>query len=149
MQTVNDILKAKTIKKTISVKPDAMIIDALQLLADNNIGALMVMDSSNQVQGIISERDYTRKVILMGKSSRETPVKDIMTTIDKVYKVNPNTNVEECMVLMTGKHIRHLPVYDNAVFLGVISIGDILKSIISEQANLIEDLSNYIAGKYM
>ena len=149
MQTVHEILQSKAIRKTISVTPETLVFDALRVLAEHNIGALMVIDELHKVHGILSERDYTRKVMLFGKSSRDTTVREIMTPIDQMFRVGSQTTAEECMVLITGKHIRHLPVFDQEKFLGIISIGDILKTIISTQANLIEDLSNYIAGKYM
>lgn len=149
MQTVLDILKTKEIKQTWSVKSDSMVLEALAVLAEKNVGALMVIDSDGTVSGIFSERDYTRKVILKGKASKDTTVSEIMTGIDQMVKVRPETSIDECMVLMTGKHIRHLPVFDDSGFLGIISIGDVLKSMIYKQADIIENLSNYIAGKYM
>jgi CBS domain-containing protein len=148
MKTVKDILKNKNQKEVWSVQPKATVFEALALMGEKEIGALMVIDEKGKVAGIISERDYARKVILKGKASRETPVKDIMTPADQMYTVKPETSVGDCMVLITGKHIRHIPVFDNEKFVGVISIGDIVKSIIAEQETLIEQLSNYIAGKY-
>jgi CBS domain-containing protein len=117
-------------------------------MGEKEIGALMVIDEKGKVAGIISERDYARKIILKGKTSKETAVKEIMTPGDQMYTVKPETSVDDCMVLITGKHIRHIPVFDNEKFVGIISIGDIVKSIIAEQEMLIEHLSNYIAGKY-
>jgi CBS domain-containing protein len=148
MKTVKDILKNKNQKEVWSVQPKATVFEALALMGEKEIGALMVIDEKGKVAGIISERDYARKVILKGKASRETAVKDIMTPADQMYTVKPETSVDDCMVLITGKRIRHIPVFDNGKFVGVISIGDIVKSIISEQETLIEQLSNYIAGKY-
>jgi CBS domain-containing protein len=148
MKTVKDILKNKNQKEIWSVQPKATVFEALALMGEKEIGALMVIDEKGKVAGIISERDYARKVILKGKASRETAVKEIMTPADQMYKVNPATSVDDCMVLITGKHIRHIPVFDNDKFVGIISIGDIVKSIIAEQEMLIEHLSNYIAGKY-
>ena len=148
MKTVKDILKNKNQKEVWSVQPKATVFEALALMGEKEIGALMVIDEKGKVAGIISERDYARKVILKGKASRETAVKDIMTPADQMYTVKPETSVDDCMVLITGKHIRHIPVFDNEKFVGVISIGDIVKSIIAEQETLIEQLSNYIAGKY-
>jgi len=98
--------------------------------------------------GIFSERDYARKVILKGKSSKETKVEEIMTPASEMFAVKPENSVEECMILMTGKHVRHLPVFEKNKFICVVSIGDVVKSIISEQEALIEQLSGYIAGKY-
>jgi CBS domain-containing protein len=148
MKTVKDILKNKIQKDVWSVLPKATVFEALALMGEKEIGALMVIDEKGKVAGIISERDYARKVILKGKASKETAVKDIMTPIDQMYMVKPETSVNDCMVLITGKHIRHTPVFDNDKFVGIISIGDIVKSIIAEQEMLIEHLSNYIAGKY-
>jgi CBS domain-containing protein len=148
MKTVKDILKNKNQKEVWSVQPKATVFEALALMGEKEIGALMVIDEKGKVAGIISERDYARKVILKGKASRDTAVKDIMTPADQMYTVKPETSVDDCMVLITGKHIRHIPVFDNEKFVGVISIGDIVKSIIAEQETLIEQLSNYIAGKY-
>ncbi|NLD36085.1 MAG: CBS domain-containing protein [Desulfatiglans sp.] len=148
MKLVKDILKNKAIKELFSVTPESLVFDALSLLAEKNIGALMVIDKKGKVVGIFSERDYTRKVILKGKSSKETKVQDIMTSARAMYKIKPETEINECMVLMTGKHIRHLPVFDGQKFIGLISIGDILKAVIVEKEKLIDDLSDYIAGKY-
>ncbi len=148
MKLVKEILKNKAIKEVYSVTPDSLVFDALKLLAEKNIGALMVIDKKGKVVGIFSERDYTRKVILKGKSSKETKVQDIMTSARSMYKIKPETEINECMVLMTGKHIRHLPVFDRQKFIGLISIGDILKAVIVEKEKLIDDLSDYIAGKY-
>jgi CBS domain-containing protein len=148
MKLVKEILKNKAIKEVWSVTPESLVFDALKLLAEKNIGALMVIDKKGKVTGIFSERDYTRKVILKGKSSKETKVQDIMTSARTMYKIKPETDINECMVLMTGKHIRHLPVFDKDKFIGLISIGDILKAVIVEKEKLIDDLSDYIAGKY-
>jgi CBS domain-containing protein len=148
MKLVKDILKNKAIKEVFSVTPESLVFDALKMLADKNVGALMVIDKKGKVVGIFSERDYTRKVILKGKSSKETKVQDIMTSARSMYKIKPEADINECMVLMTGKHIRHLPVFDGQKFIGLISIGDILKAVIVEKEKLIDDLSDYIAGKY-
>lgn len=124
-----------------AVPPDATIYEALELMAEKNIGAVLVMDDDDLV-GIFSERDYARKVILQGKSSRETPVRDGMT--EEVICVRPDQSVEGCMSLMTEKRIRHLPVLEEERVVGVISIGDVVKSVISQQANTIEHLESYI-----
>jgi len=147
MKTVRDLLQSKERKEVWSVTPDTLVYRALQLLNEKKIGALVVLEKGDLV-GIVSERDYARKVILEGKSSKETPTKEIMST--KVFVVTPETTVEECMALMTEKRIRHIPVVDKDTnkILGVISIGDVLKSVISDQKILIENLSNYIMGKY-
>jgi len=106
------------------------------------------LEESGKVLGIITERDYARKVVLRGKHAKETSVEEIMTPEPEMYTVKPETSVEDCMILITGKHIRHVPVYENKIFIGLISIGDVVKSIISEQEMLIEHLSDFIAGKY-
>jgi CBS domain-containing protein len=147
MQRASDLLKSKT-KQLWTILPDATVLDALKLMAEKEIGALMVVDKKDKVAGIITERDYARKVILKGKTSLETRVKEIMTPMNKMYTVKPDTPVEDCMVLMTGKHIRHVPVFDSGKFIGLISIGDVVKSTISEKDILIDHLSDYIAGKY-
>jgi CBS domain-containing protein len=107
------------------------------------------MDDQIGVAGILSERDYARKIVLLGKTSKDTPVEDIMTPLSDLYKVKPENSVDDCMVLMTAKKVRHLPVFDGNTFVGIISIGDVVKSIIAEQESLIEQLSNYISGKYV
>jgi CBS domain-containing protein len=147
MKTVRDLLQSKEQKEVWSVTPDTLVYRALQLLNEKGIGALLVLEKGELI-GIVSERDYARKVILEGKSSKETYTKEIMST--KVYGVNLENTVEECMALMSEKRVRHLPVVDksNNKILGVISIGDVLKSIISEQKILIDNLSNYITGRY-
>jgi CBS domain-containing protein len=145
MHTVKDMLKEKG-SQVWTISPEAKVIDALKLMADKKIGALAVMDK-NQVVGILSERDYARKVILKGRSSLDTPVKGIMT--GQVYCVGLETPAEECMALMTQKRIRHLPVIDKGKMVGLISIGDVVKSVISEHKITIGHLQDYIQGKYL
>jgi CBS domain-containing protein len=128
-----------------SVAPDATVYEALATLAEKDVGALLVLDADNLV-GIFSERDYARKVILMGRSSREIRVHEIMTA--PVVTVTPCHSVEECMKIITEHRIRHLPVVDGPNLVGVISIGDLVNTIISEQAETIQHLSNYISGSY-
>lgn len=144
MSHVRDILNAKQ-KKIHSISPDATVYDALKLMSEKEIGALIVMDG-DKVVGILSERDYARKIILQGKTSKDTLVKEAMSS--HLFHVKPENTVEECMILMTGKHVRHLPVFDKGKFVGVISIGDVVKSIISHKEFLIDQLSNYISGGY-
>ena len=127
-----------------SIAPEAVVYEALQLMADKNVGALLVVEGGRLV-GILSERDYARKVILLNKSSMTAPVREIMTS--KVFYVNPESSIEECMTLMTDKHIRHLPVLENDRLGGVISIGDVVKEIISDREFMIEQLQNYIVGE--
>jgi len=144
MITVSQILKDKG-NKVWTVAPEARVFDALKLMAEKSVGALLVVDKE-QVVGIISERDYARKVILKGKSSADTPVRDIMTP--RIFGVHPDTKAEECLALMTDKHVRHLPVFDKDRLVGVISIGDVVKAVVSQQKVLIAHLENYISGKY-
>lgn len=127
-----------------SISPEAKIFDALTLMAEKNVGALLVMDGE-EIEGIISERDYARKVILSGKSSKTCPVKEIMSS--KVFYVNRNTSLEECMALMSEKHFRHLPVCEEGKVVGLISIGDVVKGTIAQKDFVIEQLGNYIMGK--
>lgn len=140
MKTLKQLLQAKP-PGILSIAPDARVFDALQVMADKNVGALLVMDAG-RLAGIITERDYARKVVLQGKSSLDTPVREIMT--DAVLCVHPEQSVEECMGLMTDKRIRHLPVMDGDQLLGVLSIGDLVKEMISEQQFVIKQLESYI-----
>lgn len=126
-----------------SISPQASVYDALVLLAEKNIGALLVLEEGELV-GILSERDYARKVALHGKTATEMPVREIMT--ERVIAVRPRNTVEEAMALMTEKHIRHLPVVEEDEIIGVISIGDLVKSIIAEQEFMIQQLESYISG---
>jgi len=142
MNLVSDILNSKG-NDIWSVNPDDTIFDSLRLMAEKEIGALLVMDGDKLV-GIVTERDYARKVILEGKSSRTTAVAEIMTR--KVLCVAPQRTVEECMALMTDKRARHLPVVENKRVIGVLSIGDLVKAILSEQQMLIDQLQHYISG---
>jgi CBS domain-containing protein len=148
MNTVKDLLNEKS-STVWSISPKAKVFDALKLMSEKQIGALMVMDEKGEAAGIITERDYARKIILLGKTSKETAVEEIMTPVDKMYYIKPVNTVEECMVLMTAKHVRHLPVCDEGKFAGLVSIGDVVKSIISEKETLINQLSDYIGGKYL
>lgn len=142
MKTVRHVLQVKG-RQTWSIRPDASVYDALTLMADKEVGALLVLDGGKLV-GIISERDYARKVILKGKSSLETPIRDIMTP--KVICVRPEQTIEECMALMTDKHVRHLPVVVGDEVVGVISIGDLVKAVIAEKDFMIKQLEDYITG---
>jgi CBS domain-containing protein len=126
-----------------SIPPHASVYDAIKMMADKEVGALLVIDAQRLV-GIVSERDYARKVILQGKSSRDTPVREIMT--DKVFYVRPDQTVEDCMALMTAHRIRHLPVLDEDQVMGVVSIGDLVKALLSEQEVRIQQLEQYIMG---
>lgn len=140
MKTVAQILKMKS-AGVISIRPDVPVIDALKLLAEKDVGAVLVMDGPRLV-GVFSERDYARKVSLKGKSSSDTPVSEIMTR--EVVVVTPAQTNEECMALVTEKRVRHLPVIDNGQVVGVLSIGDLVKDAISEQQFVIDQLERYI-----
>ena len=143
MQTITHILHSKSNQAVCRIAPTALVLDALRLLAENRIGALLVMDGE-QIAGIVSERDYTRKVELVGRLASDTLVSDIMTS--SVICVGPDHSSEQCMALMTENRLRHLPVVDNGKLLGLISIGDLVKEIISEQKFAIEQLQHYIHG---
>jgi len=142
MKTVKQILDAKGYQVW-SITPDKFVFDALKLMGKENIGALAVVEAERLV-GIISERDYARKVILQGRTSRDTRVAEIMTAA--VVATRLDQNVEECMATMTARRIRHLPVVENDQLIGMISIGDLVKSIIDEQQFMIEQLANYISS---
>ena len=144
MNFVRDILNAKD-SKVKSISPKATVYEALEKMSEKEIGALVVMEN-RKVVGIISERDYARKIILQKKTSKKTLVKEIMSS--DLFSVTTDTSVEDAMVLMTGKHVRHLPVFEKTKFVGIISIGDVVKSIISNKDFLINQLSDYVAGKY-
>jgi CBS domain-containing protein len=140
MKTLKQLLDAKG-GNVYSITPDARVFDALKLMADKSVGALVVLDGG-RLAGVISERDYARKVILHGKSSHDLKVRDIMTS--KVISVHPGQTVEECMALITEKRIRHLPVTEGERLIGVLSIGDLVKEVIAEQQRTIEQLESYI-----
>ena len=142
MTTVAQVLQEKG-QQVWSVSPDARVYDALKIMAERNIGALLVVEG-DELKGIFSERDYARKVILQGKSSREIAVKEIMSS--DVITIRPQQSVEDCMALMTDKRIRHLPVVDGDRVVGVISIGDAVREIISERELRIEQLQSYITS---
>jgi len=140
MKSVRDLLKVKG-AEVWSVAPDQTVFASLELMADKGIGAVLVIEGG-KVVGILSERDYARQVILKGKASRDTRVREIMTT--KLFVVTPERTVEDCMALMTERRIRHLPVMVGSELLGVLSIGDIVKAVISEKQDHIEQLETYI-----
>ena len=142
MSTVKELLEGKP-REIWSIAPNASVYRALELMADKNVGALLVLEAGKLV-GIISERDYARKVILQGRTSKTTAVDELMTPL--VFHVTPETTLEQCMGLMTNKRIRHLPVLDGYQVVGVVSIGDVVKAIITEQAITIKKLERYIAG---
>jgi len=143
MMTVTQLLRTKG-QQVLSVAPDIPVFEALEVMADKNVGALLVVEGERLV-GVFSERDYARKVILKGKSSKDTPVREIMSS--HVLYVRPEQTIEDCMALMTDKRVRHLPVMEEGRVVGVISIGDVVKAIIAEQEFIIEQLQNYITGR--
>jgi len=144
VEMVTTILKRKG-PEVYSVPPHASVYDAIEMMADKHVGALLVI-SEGKLAGVISERDYARKVILKGRSSKETLVEEIMTS--SVITVGPERRIDECMRLMTDNRIRHLPVVEGEKVLGVISIGDLVNWIISAQEATIDQMENYITGKY-
>ena len=145
MAAIAHILKAKSDQTVYRIAPEASVFDAMRLMADRGIGALLVMEGETIV-GIITERDYARKIVLMGRSSKETPVREIMTSA--VMYVRLDQTSEECMALMTENRLRHLPVLDGHTLIGLVSIGDLVKDIVSEQRFVIEQLTHYIMGAH-
>ncbi|MEB0028583.1 CBS domain-containing protein [Pseudomonas sp. MH9.2] len=145
MKTVAQLLKlkAKQNQQVHTIAPDQKVLEALKVMADKNVGALPVMENG-QVVGVISERDYARKVILQGRSSEGTSVSEIMST--PVLTVDSHQSIDTCMGIMTDRHLRHLPVVEDGKLLGLLSIGDLVKEAIAEQADLIQQLEQYIRG---
>ena len=143
MGNVKNILKTKS-KEIFSIPPETIVYHALEIMHDKNVSALVVL-KGDKLAGIFTERDYARKVILKGRSSKETRIEEIMT--EDLITVNPETSIEACMRLMTNKHIRHLPVVEAEQLVGIISIGDVVKNIIDEQKFIIENLEQYIQGR--
>ena len=141
--TTVDVIIAKKGNQVWSIEANAQVFEALKIMAEKNVGALLVFEDQ-KIVGIISERDYARKVILKGKSSQTTHVSEIMTT--EVLYVSPSQSAEDCLVLMTAKKIRHLPVLENDKLVGIVSIGDVVNEIILEEKHLINQLENYIRG---
>lgn len=144
VRTIKDLLQKKG-GYNWNVSQDTTVYDALETMAEKNIGVLLVINDGTLV-GIFSERDYARKVILKGKSSKALPVSEIMTR--KIYYLTPDNTLDECMALMTAKHIRHLPILESEEIKGILTLGDVVKQIISDQQFKIQELEKYIAGGY-
>ena len=143
MSNVAQVLQEKVENTVFTIRPESSVFEAISLMAEKGVGALVVT-SQDQVVGIISERDYTRKVILMERTSKQTAVSEIMTA--KVLTTTKSTSVEECLSLMTERHLRHLPVLENETLIGLISIGDLVKVAMEDQRKLIDQLQQYIAS---
>ena len=142
MRTVRQLLESKPVEIH-AVPPDAPVIEAIRSMAEHHVGALLVMEGA-RLAGILSERDYARKVVLQGRSSKDTPVRDIMTAT--VITVAPGDSAEHCMQVVTDHRIRHLPVLDGDTVLGVVSIGDLVRAVIEEQRQELDHLQRYIAS---
>lgn len=143
-ETISTLLRSKG-NEVVSVSVDSTVFEAVKKMAENHIGALLVFDGDH-LSGIVSERDYARKVILKGRHSHDTQVREIMSS--PVHSVTPERTVDECLCLMTKERIRHLPIVENEKVLGLVSMGDLVKWIISSQSHTIHHLQNYIAGEY-
>ena len=143
MGKVRNILQAKG-NQVFSVDPTTTVYRAIELMSEKNIGGLIITDANGKMLGIFTERDYARRVILQGRSSKDTLIGEIMTS--NPVTVSPDNSIEDCMKLMTARFIRHLPVVDNDCLCGMISIGDVVRSIIDEQRSIIEELEVYITG---
>lgn len=145
MKTVGQIVNAKSDVSVHTIVETASVLDALKMLADKNVGALPVVGADGQLVGIVSERDYARKCVLEGRSSFATPVSTIMTA--RLVTIAPHQGLEECMQLMTDRHLRHLPVLEEGRLVGMLSIGDVVKELVAEKESLIQHLEQYIRGE--
>ncbi len=149
MITVTELLAAKRQKTPISVRSKSTVFDALQLMSETQVSALAVVDEPGKLSGLFTEWDCAFRITLSGKAAKETAVAEVMTPAERVFFVQPSNSVDECMVLMTAKQIRHLPVLDQGKFVGLVSIGDVLRSLIAEKEGIIEQLTGYIASKQL
>lgn len=141
MKTLRQLIESKN-RPIVSISPEQTVLRALEIMAQHDVGALLVLDG-DRLAGVFSERDYARKVILQGKASKQTKVSEVMT--DRVICVAPETRIEECMAIMTDKHVRHLPILDSdEKVIGIVSIGDVVKEVINQQQFIINQLENYI-----
>jgi len=144
MTTARDLIHNKDKPPILSIAPDASAFDAMKMMAEHNVGALLVFNADGGVAGILSERDFARKLEVVGRAARETPVREIMT--EKVLYVESSQSLEECMAVMSERGVRHLPVFENGKLLGLLSIRDVLREIITEQKSMISHLEHYILG---
>lgn len=143
MKNVRHLLKQKQSDQIISVNPDLYVLDGLKVMLEKNISALLIIDGEELV-GIFTERDYARKIILLGRSSKSSTIAEVMTR--NIITISPDHSIEDCMQIMTEKHIRHLPVVENGKVVGMVSIGDVVKSVIEAQKQTIQHLESYING---
>jgi CBS domain-containing protein len=149
MITVKELLEAKRKKRPITMPSRSTVFDALKLMSEEQISSLAVVDDPGKLAGIFTERDLARKTTLCDKDAKKTSVGDVMTPADRVFFVNPANSIDECMVLMTAKQVRHLPVLDEGKFVGLVSIGDVVRSLIAEKESIIAQLTEYIAAKQL
>ncbi len=144
MTTARDLMRNKRKPDILSIAPEASALEAMKMMAEQNVGALLVFNAAGEVAGILSERDFARKLEVQGRSAQDTPVRDLMT--EKVLYVEAGQSLQECMAVMSDKRIRHLPVFEDGKLLGLLSIRDVLREIIAEQESMISHLEHYIMG---
>ena len=149
MITVTELLAAKRQKIPIAVRSKCTVFEALELMNEKQISALAVLDEPGVLAGVFTEWDCVYRITLPGRSAKDTSVAEVMTPAEQVFFVQPSNSIDECMVLMTAKQIRHLPVLDGGRFIGLVSIGDVLRTLITEKENIIEQLTGYIAAKQL
>jgi len=149
MITVTELLAVKRQKTAISLRSNATVLEALNLMNEKQVSALVVLDEPSKLAGVFTEWDCAHRITLCGRVAKETTVAEVMTPAERVYFVQPSNSIDECMVLMTTKQIRHLPVLDQGKFVGLVSIGDVLRSLIAEKEDIIEKLTGYIAAKQL